>query len=65
MANDANTTGAEYHELTAKSHRAVASYHEKADATGEHKHCAEGVKHSGMAHKVWVAVRRADSKMKM
>ena len=57
MSHAANTTAAEHHEMSAKSHRAAASCCDKSDAAGEKKHCAEGVKHSEMAHKASVAAQ--------
>lgn len=43
--------------MSAKAHRAAASCHDKSDAAGEHKHCAESVKHSEAAHKASVATQ--------
>ncbi len=57
MSHAANTTAAEHHEMSAKSHRAAASCCNNSDTAGEQKHCAEGVKHSEMAHKASVAAQ--------
>lgn len=57
MSHQANTTAAEHHEMSAKSHRAAASCCNSGDTSGENKHCAEGVKHSEMAHKASVAAQ--------
>lgn len=59
MSHDDNTKAAEHHEMSAKSHRAAATCHDKGDHDGEHKHCAEGVKHSEAAHAASVAAQSA------
>ena len=63
MSHDANTTAAEHHEMSAKAHRAAASCHDKSDASGEKMHCAEGVKHSEIAHKASIAAQGNGTKM--
>ena len=57
MSHEANTTAAEHHEMSAKSHRTAASCRDKSDAAGKKMHCADGVKHSEMAHKASVAAQ--------
>lgn len=42
---------------------AWASCHDKLDASGEKMHCAEGVKHSEMAHKASAAAQGNGSKI--
>ena len=63
MSHEANTTAAEHHEMSARSHRAAASCCDKSDVAGEQKHCAEGVKHSEKAHEASVAAQSSGAKM--
>lgn len=59
MSHDDNTKAAEHHEMSANSHRAAATCHDKGDHEGADKHCAEGVKHSEAAHAASVAAQSA------
>lgn len=63
MSHDANTTAAEHHEKSAKSHRAASSCCNSGDKAGEHKHCSEGVAHSEAAHKASVAAQSGTTRM--